>query len=137
MKNLLQKYRLVIVLSFLIVWSFIVESPFQKGGINHNMHYVIYFLTVIIGYIYLSPHSYPKFIVAEKILYSLISSLIALIVGGMGTSYILEIFYQEDYYLKCDPIFSNLVFYLLSNLVGIGLLQIIIEIKNRMATNGH
>ena len=130
MKNIL-KFRLLLVSLLLFIWSFIVESPFQKGGIDSAMHYVIFFLTALIGYVFLLPYSYPKFILAEKIFYSLVTSCIGLISGGFLTGSILDFFYNGDYELKSDPVISNLIFYFSTNIFGLGLLSVIIKLKNR------
>ncbi|MFY0481530.1 hypothetical protein ACI6PS_02910 [Flavobacterium sp. PLA-1-15] len=131
MRSILLKFRLLIIFIFLFVWSFLVESPFQKGGMDQNMHYMIYFLTVIIAYLFLVPQSYPKFIVAEKILYSFLISIIALIIGGSGTGSLLELLYGSDYEFKSDAIISNLIFYFLTTFTSFGLVQVVIMIKNR------
>lgn len=98
---------------------------------DQYMHYIIYFLTVIIAYLLLIPLSYPKFNFTEKILYSFLFSIVALIIGVFITGNILDLLYGSDYELKSNATISNLLFYFLTTFTSFGLVQIAIMIKNR------
>ena len=107
------KKRILLISVFLIVWSMIFESPFQKGGVDKILHYVIFSLFVIISIVYLS--TIESLIIAEKTIYSLLISFFSLFASLLITERLLEKIYGFDYEIKLSNIIANLIFYLLAN----------------------
>jgi hypothetical protein len=118
--------RVVLIFIFLLIWSFLVQSPFQKGGIDQYMHYVIFFLITSLSFVYLFPSE--KLILAEKVLYSFILSFAGLFFGLLITSSFLEKIYG-DYEMYASNVVSNLIFYFLSVGFTLSILFAIIKIK--------
>ena len=125
----ISKYRLLYISLFLIIWSLFTETPFQKGGIDNYMHYVIFIIIIFVGFLFILPYQYPKFIPLEKILYPIISAFIGLATSLIGTNVILEFFYGFDYQLNLSNLISNLIFYFLATITSIGSLYIVVKIK--------
>ena len=105
--------RILLSSIFLIVWSIIIDSPFQKGGIDHLYHYIIFSIFIIITFVYLS--TIENFIIIEKVLYSFLLSFLSLFASLLLTERILEIIYGIDYEMKLSNTISNLIFYILTN----------------------
>lgn len=121
--------RILLSSIFLIVWSIIIASPFQKGGIDHFFHYIIFSIFIIITFVYLM--TIESFIVIEKVLYSLLLSFLSLFASLLLTERILEIVYGIDYEMKQSNMISNLVFYFLTNGFIITELLIIKRLKTK------
>ena len=83
--------RILIILLLIIVWSVISESPFQKGGVRANMHYIIYFINVVLSFVYILPFLKNKISYKIGVIISFIFSFIGLLIGLLSTEYILEI----------------------------------------------
>ena len=107
------KTRILIISVFLAIWCFNTDSPFQKGGVNQNMHYIILLLFLLISLIYLS--TVRSFILAGKVLYSALLAFFSLFGGYLLTAEILEIKYGFDYQLFLTNSFANFIFYFLTN----------------------
>jgi len=125
MKSL--KNQIILVSLFLLICSFLIDSPSGKGGIDNYMHYVIYFVTVGITFLYLS--SIENSIIAEKVIYSFIISLFALFASLLITERILEKIYGYDYELFLSNLVANLIFYFLTNIFLIFSVILIRRIK--------
>jgi len=125
------RFKSLIVLIFLMILSIVAESPFQKGGVDNYMHYIIFFITILVSLFYLFPYPYPKFIVIEKIIYSIISAFLGLAISLVVTDSVLELLYGIDYQLKSRNFILNVIFYLITNIISIGLLNIILKMKYR------
>ncbi len=108
--------RILIILLLIIVWSVISESPFQKGGVRANMHYIIYFINVVLSFVYILPFLKNKISYKIGVIISFIFSFIGLLIGLLSTEYILEIIYGSDYDINSNKIIANLIFYFSSNL---------------------
>jgi hypothetical protein len=121
------KNRILLISLFLIVWSIVFDSPFQKGGIDHLFHYIIFSIFIIITFIYLS--TIESFIVIEKILYSLLLSFFSLFASLLITERILENVYGLDYEMRQSNTISNLIFYNLTNVFIIISIILIRKIK--------
>ncbi len=103
----------IFVFAFLLICSLLIESPFGKGGIDHYMHYVIFFATTIIAFIYIL--TIENLIFFEKITYSFLLSFSALSLSSIISGSILEKIYGYDYELFLSNIVANLIFYFLTN----------------------
>ncbi len=125
MKSL--KNQIILVSLFLLICSFLIDSPSGKGGIDHYMHYVIYFVTVSITFLYLS--SIEDLIIAEKIIYSLILSFLLLSASLSISELILEKIYGYDYEIFLSNLVANLIFYFSTNIFLIFSVLIIRQIK--------
>jgi hypothetical protein len=130
MINKIEQYKIIIIAIFLVLSSVIFESPFH-GYFPPLM--LIFLLTVSFLLFYL--FSTDKFILAEKIVYSFLVSIIALFGGVVITELILGAIYGYDtnFYdeLKSPPILENLLFYFSTNFIGIGIFKIWMKYKNR------
>lgn len=123
------KNRIILISIFLIIWSFIIASPFQKGGVDQIFHYIIFSIFLAISFVYLS--TIESFIMAEKILYSLLFSFIALSTSLLFTGKILEKIYGFDYEMYQSNQIANLIFYLLTNGILIIIIFLIRKVKNQ------
>lgn len=116
------KYRLLIITMFIIIWSIIAPSKFQKGGIEEIMYYVIYFLIFGLSFLYVLP--VKDLILIEKILFPLILSFIGLFITTIFVmDRLLNIIYSYDYEIKLwdtkPRIISNLIYYFLTYIIVI------------------
>jgi len=130
-KNLLKKeklkYRILLISLFLIVWSIVFDSPFQKGGIDRIFHYIIFIIFLLISFVYLL--TIESFILAERVLYSFLLSFLSLSVGFLITGKILEKIYGADYEMYLSNSIANLLLYSLVNLFLIFAVLFIKRIK--------
>jgi hypothetical protein len=121
------KNKFLLISLFLIVWSIAIDSPFQKGGIDHIFHYIIFTIFLLISFIYLS--TIESFILTERVLYSFILSFLSLSVGFLITGKSLEKIYGADYEMYLSNSITNLIFYLLGNVFLIFAILFIKKIK--------
>jgi hypothetical protein len=121
------KNRILLISLFLIVWSIVFDSPFQKGGIDRIFHYIIFTIFLLISFIYLS--TIESYILAERVLYSFILSFLSLSVGFLITGKTLEKIYGADYEMYLSNSIANLIFYSLGNVFLIFTILFIKRIK--------
>lgn len=121
------KKRVIIASIFLFLWSFIVESLFQKGGVDHYMHFIIFFIVLGISYLYFS--KIENLIFVEKIVYSFLFSVLSLVIGGIITAKFLAKIYGIDYEMFVSNEIANLIFYSLINLSLISIAMLFLKYK--------
>lgn len=121
------KSRIIGASIFLIIWSLIVDSPFQKGGVEHYLHYVIFLIILVISYLYFS--IIENLILAEKIVYSFLFSILSLFIGGLITGKVLDKIYGSDSEMYLSIEIANLIFYFLINLLLIGFTMLFLKYK--------
>ncbi|WP_432671939.1 hypothetical protein [Flavobacterium sp. SM2513] len=126
------KNRIIFISIFLIIWSFIVASHFQKGGVDKILHYCIFTIFLIMTFIYLS--SVESFIIAEKVLYSLIFSILSLITTSFVTEKLLEKIYGADYEIYLSNSIANLIFYSFGNWF---LIFVVLAIRKATSVNKY
>ena len=119
--------QIILVSLFILICSFIIDSPFQKGGINNKMHYVIYLVTGSMSFLYLS--SVNNIRLLEKILFAFLLSFFALAASLQITQNILEKIYGYDYELFLSNTVANLIFYFSTNIFLISCTLIIRKFK--------
>ena len=105
--------QFILVSVFLIVCSYLLNSPFRKGGIEQFMPYVIYITAVSITFLYLS--TLENTLLSEKILYSALLAFFALFASFLISHSILEKMYY-DYQLFQSNTVANLLFYFITDL---------------------
>jgi len=131
MIKIIDKYRLIFIGIFLVFCSVIVESPFH--GYFPPLIF-IFLSTVAVSLFYLIPTD--KLILAEKIVYSFLVSVVALFGGTIITELILGTIYgyDSDFYdeLRSPHILENLLFYFFTNLISIGIFSIWIKYKKNI-----
>ena len=112
-----------------MLFSLIIESPFHGYYPPFGMIFTAIFISLIF---YLLPNE--KFILAEKIVYSFLMSIVSTIIGVIATHLILGSIYGYDvnYYdeLQSPEVLENLVFYFITLLTGISLFAIWLKYKN-------
>jgi hypothetical protein len=122
------KFRLLVVAVFTVVCSIFVDSPFHGYYLPFGLIYLLTFSGLLF---FLIPTD--KFIWAEKIVYTILMSVIALLTATFITHVILGSLYgyDSDFYdeLKSPHLLENLVFYSSTYLVGIGLFSIWLKYK--------
>lgn len=106
--------QFILVSVFLIVCSYLLDSPFRKGGIEQFMPYVIYFTAVSITFLYFS--TLENTLLSEKILYSVLLAFFALFASFLISHSILEKMYGYDYQLFQSNTVANLIFYFITDL---------------------
>lgn len=125
----IQKFRLIIITVFFVLFSLIVESPFHGYYPPLGMIFTAIFISQLF---YLLPNQ--KFILAEKIVYSFLMSIVAIMIGAIATHLILgsTYGYDIDYYdeLKSPEVLENLVFYFITLFTGFSLFAIWSKYKN-------
>ncbi len=126
MKEILIKYRFILILVTILFCILFLESPFN--GLYYRISPIwIYLLVTFFNLIiYLFPND--KFIILEKIIYSIIISIISLLVSFLFIEKILSLLYgyDSDYYdeLKSPPILNSILFYFLSTAFGVLIFEI-------------
>ena len=125
------KNRIIFISIFLIIWSFIVDSHFQKGGVDRILNYCIFSIFLIISFIYLS--TIESFIVAEKVLYSIIFCFLSFLSSCFVTEKLLEKIYG-DYEMYLSNSIANLIFYSIGNWF---LIFAVLLIKNVKSANKY
>jgi ABC-type transport system involved in multi-copper enzyme maturation permease subunit len=103
-----------------------LESPFN-GSYYGTSPILIYLLVTFFNLIiYIYPND--KFIISEKIIYSIIVSIISLFVSFLFIKKILSLIYgyDSDYYdeLQSPPILNSILFYFLSTAFGVLIFEI-------------
>lgn len=129
MKNI-SHYRFVILFIIFVFAVTNIQSPFSFRHYE-SQPILFYFLIAIIScLIYLVPTS--KFIFAEKLIYALLVSCIALFCATIVTEIILAPIYGYDPNfdtLQSPVILQNVLFYFFTHLFAIGIFRI--WLKNR------
>lgn len=130
MKELLIKYRMILIIILLVLCSIFMESPYQ-GDYYGEPPILLYLLfTVTIFIIYLIPKTKLKF--TEKLIYSSLISFFVLIISGIFIEKILSLFYGYDSYygeLKSPELLGNMLFLFFAFFSGIGIFNIIFYFK--------
>lgn len=126
MKDKILKYRFLLILVTIILCILFLESPFN-GSYYGTSPIWIYLLVIFFNLIiYLVPND--KFIISEKIVYSIIVSIFSLCISFLLTEKILSLLYgyDSDYYdeLQSPPILNSIVFYFLSTAFGVLIFEI-------------
>ncbi len=98
----------------IIILSFFIDSPFRKGGVTQQYLVSALVLVMTLCFIYLLQIN--AMIVAEKVLYTIVTSFIAIFVSNYLTETVLCYKYGIDYELFVNEILANLLFYSLINL---------------------
>ena len=129
------KNRILIITFILIVSCIFISSQFQKGGTDNFEKKLI--LMVIFG----CPFFYIIFsnslIMFEKILYTFLSSSIALLLSSLITKKFLEVGYGSDYEMRLNVQVANFIFFFSANLISIGLLHLILKRKEKSKTTAN
>lgn len=131
MKEILIKYRFLLILVTILFCILFLESPFNGSyyGTSPILIYLLVTFFNLIFYIYTS----DKFIISEKIIYSIIVSIVSLFVSFLLIEKTLGFIYgyDSDYYdeLQSPPILNSILFYFLST--GFGILIFKIWLRNK------
>lgn len=119
------KYRLLLIFIILIICTIFVESPYNGSYFGTSPILFYFFVTFSNLFIYLIPKD--KFIISEKILYSILVSIISLICGTVFIEIILGYIYGHDSYyyeLQSPAILNSFLFYFSTSLLGLGMFSI-------------
>jgi hypothetical protein len=125
------RYRLLLIVIILTVFSPFISSQFQKGGTD-NLEKVLIF-SLVFGCPLFYVISSKTLILFEKFLYSFLCSLIAIIFSYIFTGELLELIYGADYEMYLNVWAANLLFLFLANFIGIGLLYSLLKYKGEFA----
>jgi hypothetical protein len=128
----LRKFRLLLVLTVIIIWSLATESIFQKTGVSSRMHIAIVAFTFCLTLFYTIPSKY--YIWLERIILSFILTIISLtITTSFLMDRILSIILGSDYEIKLweflPTFITNLIYYSLSIFPSLGILRLLEEYK--------
>ena len=103
-----------------------MESPFNGSYYGTSPVLIYLFVSFFNLIIYIYPND--KFIISEKIVYSIIVSIFSLCISFLLTEKILSLLYgyDSDYYdeLQSPPILNSIVFYFLSTAFGVLIFEI-------------
>tara|TARA_R110002051_G_scaffold113010_1_gene185703 strand:- start:5890 stop:6297 length:408 start_codon:yes stop_codon:yes gene_type:complete len=130
MKELLIKYRMILMLILLVPVSIFMESPYQGNYYGEPPILFYLLITLVILLIYLIPKTKLNF--TEKFIYSTIISCFVLVISGIIIEKILSIIYGYDAYygeLKSPELLDNILFLFFAIFSGIGILNILFYFK--------
>ncbi|MDR6967789.1 hypothetical protein J2X31_001801 [Flavobacterium arsenatis] len=114
------KYRILLIILVLIWCLIFVDSPYYGNNYGNPPVHIYFFVTFINLLIYLIPTD--KLILAEKIFYAFLVSILTLLGGGLFVEAILGKIYGYDPFhdeLLSPPLLANLLFYFVTNFSGI------------------
>ena len=119
------KYRFLLIFIILLLSSIFIESPFNESYYGFPPISIYFAITLINLLIYLIPKY--KFIIFEKVVFSIVVSIFSLIIGMLIIEKILGLIYgyNSNYdELKSPPILNSILFCFGTNLMGIGIFSI-------------
>ena len=120
------KYRFVLISIVLIGISFFLPSLFQKGGVSNNTYYFVF--AILTGMTHLSILSSGFLILFEKVFFSILFTIISVIITMIFSDRILLKFYGSEYeYVlwKLIPKISiNLIFFILTEIIAVRFMKI-------------
>lgn len=119
------------VTAIIVLLSFILESPFRKGGTDSNYPIYVLITTFIVGCTYLWDRN--LFMKKEIVVFSFSISAFALISAYFSTIFVLEKLYGFDYEISLTELNANLIFFMMVNSILMLSTFGIVSIKNKQS----
>jgi hypothetical protein len=107
------KYRVLIITIITILWSVIMPSQFQKGGVSEKLNLSILLFIIVLGFLYIVGSQ--ELYLLEKLVLPFLFFIPSLIISGKLINNILSKLYGSEYeFILCKSkpaIVANLFFY--------------------------
>jgi len=115
------KYRFLLILLILVSGIIWIPSPFSYLHYEYPTYFLYFLIVWSCAFIYIFPSK--KFILVEKIIYTILISSIGLIIGTYATEALLKAIYGYDSnydLLKSPTLVENITFYGFGYLISSG-----------------